>query len=85
MASDNFARFFAETVRRRRKEKNLSQEQLAEKADLSSKMISLVERGQRIPSISVADAMARGLSVRLWRIVKDAEDLRLEERTGKKR
>ena len=54
----------------------MSQEKLAEKADLSSKMISLVERGERTPSLTVADSIAKGLSVPLWRLVKDAENLR---------
>jgi transcriptional regulator with XRE-family HTH domain len=76
MAAKNFARCFAEVLRRHRKEKKLSQESLAEQADLSSKMISLIERGERTPSITVADAIARGLSVPLWRLVKDADELR---------
>lgn len=57
----------------------MSQESLAEKSDLSSKMISLVERCERTPSISVADSIAKGLSIPLWRLVKDAEDLRREK------
>ena len=76
MATKDLARRFAEVVRRHRKQIKLSQERLAEKADLSSKMISLVERGERTPSLTVADSIAKGLSVPLWRLVKDAEDLR---------
>ena len=78
MATKNLARCFAEVVRRHRKQIRMSQEKLAEKADLSSKMISLVERGERTPSLTVADSIAKGLSVPLWRLVKDAEDLRLK-------
>jgi transcriptional regulator with XRE-family HTH domain len=78
MVSGNFARFFSVVVRRYRKERGFSQELLAEKADLSSKMISLVERGERNPSIKVADSIAQGLSIPLWRLIKDAEDSRLE-------
>jgi transcriptional regulator with XRE-family HTH domain len=80
MLSTDFARFFAETVRGQRKRKKLTQEQLAERADLSSKMISLIERGERTPSIAVADSIARGVGVPLWRLVKDAEDLKRKER-----
>lgn len=76
MATKDFARCFSEVVRRHRKQAKLSQERLAERADLSSKMISLVERGERIPSLTVADKIAKGLSIPLWRIVKDAENLR---------
>jgi DNA-binding XRE family transcriptional regulator len=45
--SNDFARFFAEAMRRQRKAKGLTQESLAEKADLASKMISLIERAVR--------------------------------------
>ena len=78
MASKDFARFFAETVRRHRKAQNLSQEKLAEKCDLSMRMISLIERYQRNPSVNVAHAMAQGLGVPLWRLVREAEGLRLK-------
>lgn len=76
MGQKNFARIFSVVVRQYRKDKKLSQELLAERAGLSSKMISLVERGQRNPSLVVADAIARGLAVPLWRLIKDTEDLR---------
>jgi transcriptional regulator with XRE-family HTH domain len=76
MATKDLARCFAEVVRRHRKQIRMSQEKLAEKANLSSKMISLVERGERTPSLTVADSIAKGLSVPLWRLVKDAENLR---------
>ena len=79
MALEDFAGFFAEAVRRYRMAKKLTQEQLAERSDLSSKMISFVERGERIPSIAVAASIAKGLSVPLWRLVKDAEDLRRDK------
>ncbi len=65
MASKVFARCFAEVVRRRRKQIKMSQEKLSERADLSSKMVSLVERGERTPSITVADSIARGLGIPL--------------------
>jgi transcriptional regulator with XRE-family HTH domain len=76
MATKALARYFAEVVRHHRKEMALSQERLAEKANLSSKMISLVERGERIPSLTVAENIAKGLSVPLWRLIKDAENLK---------
>lgn len=84
MAARNFARCFAEVVRRHRKQRKVSQEKLAEKADVSSKMVSFIERGERVPSVTVADCIARGLSVPLWRLVKDAEDLRRERDAARK-
>jgi transcriptional regulator with XRE-family HTH domain len=77
--SEDFARFFAEAVRQHRKAKKLTQEKLAERADLASKMISLIERAERNPSVNVAHSVAQGLGIPLWRLVKDAEDLKREQ------
>jgi transcriptional regulator with XRE-family HTH domain len=82
--SEDFAKFFAEAVRQHRKAKKLTQEKLAERADLASKMISLIERAERNPSVNVAHSVAQGLGIPLWRLVKDAEDLRRERGTSKK-
>ena len=85
MRSKSFARAFGVVVRNHRKAKGLSQEALAEKADLAPKMISLIERFERNPSLNVAHSIALGLSVPLWRLVKDAEDLGRKQTTGKSR
>ena len=85
MLSEEFAKFFAEAVRKNRKAKKLTQEQLAERSDLASKMISLIERAERNLSVNVAHSVATGLGIPLWRLEKDAEDLRRQEATSKKR
>ena len=85
MLSRDFAKIFGEIVRKHRKARFLTQEQLAEGADLAPKMISLIERFQRNPSLNVADSIARGLMVPLWRLIKDAEDLRLEKAAAKRK
>jgi len=85
MLSKDFAKHFGYIVRKHRKARFLTQEQLAEKSDLAPKMISLVERFQRNPSLNVADSIAKGLSVPLWRLVKDTEDLRRDKATTKKK
>jgi transcriptional regulator with XRE-family HTH domain len=74
--SRDFAKFFAQAVRQRRKALKLTQEALAERADLASKMISLVERCERNPTVNAADSIAQALQLPLWRLVKDAEVLR---------
>ena len=76
MRSRDFAKAFGQVLRLQRKAQGLTQEELAEKADLAPKMISLIERFERNPSVNVADRIAQGLAVPLWRLVKDAEDLR---------
>ena len=85
MLSKDFAKHFGHIVRKHRKARFLTQEQLAEKSELAPKMISLIERIQRNPSVNVADSIARGLNVPLWRLVKDTEDLRREMTTAKKK
>jgi transcriptional regulator with XRE-family HTH domain len=85
MLSKGFSRLFGEIVRKRRKALSLTQEELAERSDLAPKMISLVERFQRNPTVNVADSIAQGLSVPLWRLVKDAEDLRRERAASKRK
>jgi transcriptional regulator with XRE-family HTH domain len=74
MATKDFSKRFSETVRKHRKQKKISQETLAERGDISAKMVAFVERNERIPSILIAEKIAHGLGVPLWRLVKDAED-----------
>jgi len=76
MLSKDFARRFGEVVRKHRKDKNLTQEKLAEKADLAPKMISLIERFERNPSLNVADSVAQGLGLPLWILIRDADNLK---------
>lgn len=85
MLSRDFAKLFGEIVRKHRKARFLTQEELAERADLAPKMISLIERFERNPSLNVADSIAKGLGVPFWRLVKDVEILRLEKRLAKKK
>jgi transcriptional regulator with XRE-family HTH domain len=77
--SKDFARLFGEVVRKHRKARFLTQEALAEGADVAPKMISLVERFQRNPTVNLADSIAQAMEVPLWRLIKDAEDLRKEK------
>ncbi len=84
MLSKDFASLFGKVVRQRRKGQDLTQEELAERADLAPKMISLIERFERNPSLNVADSIAQGLGVPLWRLMKDAEDARRKEQTSRK-
>ncbi|HOC54287.1 MAG TPA: helix-turn-helix transcriptional regulator [Verrucomicrobiota bacterium] len=85
MLSRDFARCFGQVVRKHRKARFLSQEELAERADLASKMVSLIERFERNPTVNVADSLAQAMNVPLWRLIKDAEDLRKEKALSKAR
>jgi len=81
--SKDFARLFGEVVRKHRKARFLTQEALAEGADLAPKMVSLIERYQRNPTVNAADSLAQAMEVPLWRLIKDAEDLRKEKALSK--
>ncbi len=55
----------------------------AERADIVSRMVSLIERFERNPTVNVADSIALAVNVTLWRLRKDAEDLREESALSK--
>ena len=62
---------FALVLRKHRKAKGLSQELLAEKADLHPTYIGLVERRLRNPSLNTAKALALGLGLTILPIFSD--------------
>lgn len=70
------AKAFATVLRKYRAQKKITQETLAERADIASKMVSLIERNQRNPSLNVADSIARGLGIPLAQMIKEAEAFR---------
>jgi transcriptional regulator with XRE-family HTH domain len=52
---------FGENVRKRREEREWTQEQLAEKADLDQTFISGIERGARNPTIITINKLSKAL------------------------
>jgi transcriptional regulator with XRE-family HTH domain len=76
MRHKDMAKAFAAVLRRHRAHKKITQEALAERADIASKMVSLIERNQRNPSLNVADSIAQGLGVSLAQMIKQAEAVR---------
>lgn len=64
-------RLLGESVRNARKEAGLSQEKLAEKADLSAVFISRIERGVESPSVDNLLKIAKALGVRVSDLVAD--------------
>jgi transcriptional regulator with XRE-family HTH domain len=49
-----------------RRSKGLSQEQLAEKADINSKYLSRMERGTENPTLDMFIKLANALEVEMW-------------------
>jgi len=54
---------FGKAVRRRRRELDLSQEQLAERAELHRTYISNLERGELNPSLETMEKLANALDI----------------------
>ena len=70
-ASANFLRLLGEAIRAQRQAANLSQEKLAELADLSRNYIGEVERGETNISIEVLARIAKALRVHIRDLVTD--------------
>ncbi len=67
---------FGKRVRELRKNMGFSQEDLAEKTDISSKYLSRVEMGQHFPSIDTLDRLANALKVELKDFFEFAHEAR---------
>ena len=66
-------RRFGRLLQRRRLAADLSQEALAEKAGLHRNYIGLLERGQRMPSILVAQRLANALDTTMSELLAEAD------------
>jgi transcriptional regulator with XRE-family HTH domain len=66
---------FALVLKKHRMAKELSQESLAEKANLHPTYISLMERGLRNPSLNVSKSLAKALDTSLTDLIGEAEAL----------
>jgi transcriptional regulator with XRE-family HTH domain len=70
-ASQQHRRLLGEAIRALRAKASLTQEALAEKADLSSIFISRIERGKESPSLDSLVKIAKALNVRVRDLVAD--------------
>lgn len=63
LEDNNYLRLFAQRVRMLREEQGISQEKLAERAELHRTYIGMVERLERNPSLVCIHKIANGLGV----------------------
>ena len=56
---------FGKAIRRRRRELDLSQEELAERAELHRTYVSDIERGDRNPSLENIEKLAKALNIKV--------------------
>ena len=71
----DMAAAFAVVLKKHRTGKGISQEQLAEKADIHPTHVGLIERALRNPSLNVAKGLADGLGLTLGEMITEAERL----------
>jgi transcriptional regulator with XRE-family HTH domain len=74
---------FAIVLRQHRERKALSQEALAEKADLHPTYIGMLERSLRNPSLNVTKELAKALGTPLSKLIAEAEAI--QQRTNPKK
>lgn len=67
------AAVLGERVRKLRNERNLTIAQLAERAELSSGLISQIERGRSNPSVRTLQRLRSALGVNLWAFLQPSE------------
>lgn len=83
---DDLRAALGQRVRELRQRLRLSQEQLAERADLHWTYISGIERGQRNPGLNILARLARALKVSLPTLVTDLRfHGKIERRRGRPR
>jgi transcriptional regulator with XRE-family HTH domain len=71
--SQQFSRAVVDALKRVRQKKGISQERLAKACGLSRSAVSMIESGDRNPTLFVCHALAVGLGIRLSKVVRDAE------------
>ena len=64
---------FPATMRSIREDLGLSQEQLADKADLHRNHIGMIERGERSPTLRAIEGIAVGLGIKVSELMLRAE------------
>ena len=73
MADRKLSLAFGAIVRKYRMASGLSQEALAERADIHHTHVGLIERGQRNASLDVAYRVSRALGLPLSALIAEAE------------
>jgi len=61
---------FIENLRKLRKEKGLTQEKLAEKADINEKYFGKIERGESSPTFNKIIKICNALEIELYEFMK---------------
>lgn len=68
--STNLSQQVGNKIRLFRRQKGMTQEELAERADVERSYIGRIERGERLRTLDRLQAIARGLGTPLWKLFK---------------
>lgn len=72
---------FGATLMRLRKEKNWSQNDLADKAGVSRVIIGRYERNEALPSIEVAKNIADAFGISMDQLIGDGQNMNFDKKT----
>lgn len=73
-SNEHLVTAFADALREARHAAGMTQEDLAERADVSVRFISFLETGKRQPSLSAIAAVSAGLGISMSSLVVAVED-----------
>lgn len=71
---------FGMVLKKHRLAKGISQEAIAEMADIHPTHVGFIERSERNPSLNVAKSLAKALGVSLADLIREAEELQESRR-----
>jgi transcriptional regulator with XRE-family HTH domain len=80
VVANSLSQAFGVVLRERRLAARISQEELAQAADLHPTYVSMIERGVRNPTLDVAARLAKALRVSLLRLIDEAENFSKKNR-----
>lgn len=75
----NEKKLIGERIQEIRKKRKLSQEQVAERADISPNYLSRIECGKENPTLDMLIKLARALGTEMWEIFDFAHEVGLKE------
>ena len=76
----DMASAFGMVLKKHRLAKGISQEAIAEMADIHPTHVGFIERSERNPSLNVAKSLAKALGVSLADLIREAEELQESRR-----
>jgi transcriptional regulator with XRE-family HTH domain len=74
LKDNNIYKIIAKNIRNKRIEKNLTLEELSEKAQISVSFLSYIEKNKKIPSIKTIEKISKGLNIPVYKLFQTESD-----------